>query len=209
MRNSTGHFVLAVALLGLTSAAARAELLVLSYSGSFDSATTLGGVALGAPTPFTFQATFDSTTDIRPPDGQGIFDTVVTFDITGFGTFTSDPAGDVSVFLTDPTSTGSYGVGLTTAANTSGFLALGFAAAPPFDADVPVPSSLTGFTGASSSLPFTVPLTGGAGDLVIFGFASFGETATITAVVPEPSTLALAAIGGGGLVGLIRRRSRA
>ena len=41
---------------------AGAASLSLGYSGVFSADSTLGGVAFGADTPFTFQATFDSTT---------------------------------------------------------------------------------------------------------------------------------------------------
>ncbi len=81
---------------------AQASTLTLSYSGVFGPNATLGGVAFGVDTPFSFAATFDGTADIFPGvEGLGAFDTEVTVRI-GSATYTSDPAADLIVFLEDP-----------------------------------------------------------------------------------------------------------
>ena len=46
----------AIAALALTTTAAQAGLFDLNYTGSFSSATTLGGTPLGANTPFSMVA---------------------------------------------------------------------------------------------------------------------------------------------------------
>ena len=157
---------LAAVVLGLVAwvaAPARADLLVLSYSGSFGPTSTLGGVPFGTTTPFTFQATFDTTTDLIGNNGIGVFDAVVTFDISGFGSFTSDPTGDVNVYLTDQSGPGFYSVGLTDSGLSSGIFAGFNTATPPFDADAPSPSALSDFFEIGPALPFIVSLSGGAG----------------------------------------------
>jgi hypothetical protein len=160
--------LLVIMALVLPAAPATADSLTLHYSGIFGPTSSLGGVPFGAPTPFTFQATFDSTTDTEPSDGFGAFDAAVTFSISGFGTFTSD---DVDVLLID-TAGGPSAAGLgDVPAHTSGFLGSFSTATPVFDADAPVPSVLSGFGGIINVFPFTVPLTGGAGDLVFNDFS--------------------------------------
>jgi len=90
-------FALATAfgLFALASGQADAATLLLNFSGEFGPTTTLGGTALGADTPFTFTASFDSTAGIPITTGVEIFPTVATFDITGFGMFKSVAGADV------------------------------------------------------------------------------------------------------------------
>lgn len=194
-------------LLALVPARATADLLILNYSGTFSADTTLGGTPLGAETPFTFAATFDSATDESPTEGQGLFPAVsVTFDITGFGTFASAPGADLQVELWDPSGTGTYIAGLARS-NGVQFRAFFSTANPPFDADDPSPSLLSDFTN-SVNFGLTTPLAGTAGDLVA-GITSFGQTATITAsAVPEPSSFTLLGIAALGSVGLAAARRR-
>ena len=54
----------ALAAHALTTTAAQAGLFNLNYTGSFKSDTTLGGTALGADTPFSMTATFDSSVNL-------------------------------------------------------------------------------------------------------------------------------------------------
>jgi hypothetical protein len=206
----------ALSLLAVAPSRATAGSLTLNYSGSFSADTTLGGTPLGAETPFTFAATFDSTADQDPTLGHGLFPATVVFDITGFGTFTTAPGAGEQVELGDPRIAGGgpqYLVGL------SQFDGVQFrfffdTASPPFDADNPSPSVLSDFVSNSNFLfGGTIPLAGGAGELVIpsNGITSFGPTATITsAAVPEPSSftlLGVAVIGSAGLAAA-RRRAR-
>ncbi len=180
-------------------AGASAALLKLEYSGTFSSSSTLGGVAFGADTPFTYSAVFDSLTDTVGANGQGVFDAVVTFDIPGIGTFVSDLTGDVNVALFDPSSGGDLGAFLSNSSTSLGFGGLFSTATPVFDADTPIPSVLTGFLGPDDGLPFTIPLSGGAGDLVVFGVVS-GASAQISQV-PIPSAFLLFGTGLASLVG--------
>ena len=188
---------------------AGAASLSLGYSGVFSADSTLGGVAFGADTPFTFQATFDSTTDTDPGDGIGLFDAVVTFSIQGFGSFTTDPAGDVNVVLADITSgLPAYAAGLVTADQSWGFFRLFFAVTPAIDADVPGPSRFSGIVTTAVGVPFVIPLSLGRGDLVINDFVSLGETAEITLTtttpVPEPGAVLLFASGAVALLARMR-----
>jgi hypothetical protein len=194
-----------LAFLGLLSCApARAEILTLHHSGTFAPGSALGGVPFAANTPFTFHAVFDSTADSDPFNGYAIFDTVVTFEIPGYGTFTSDPAGNVNINLRDASlPSGFYAAGLVAVGAmgeiTEGFYAAFSTATPPSDADAPMPTVMSVFAGWDGG-PLTIPLTGGAGDLFFsVNSASFGPTATITgpaqAAIPEPGTLALLLVG--------------
>jgi hypothetical protein len=195
-------------LLALTPAQSAAEILVLNYSGTFGASTTIAGTPLGADTPFTLAATFDSTTDLTPIGGQGRFPTLsVDFDIAGFGTFSSAPGTGLEVdFL-------NVGVYIVELGDIGGayFRADFSTASPPFDADDPTPSALSDLV-STLYFGFTIPLAGGAGDLVVpdgGGIVAFGPTATITpaspTAVPEPSAIALAALGVVGSLGLRRR----
>jgi hypothetical protein len=203
------------ALLGLftmASAQADAAMLMLNFSGEFGPTTTLGGTALGADTAFTFAATFDTTTGISKGTGVEIFPTVATFNISGFGTFTSVAGADVYVGLADPTSNSAkvYEAVLTNGAITHDFGAAYSTATPPITAANPAPTVFSGLFSSGGFLNLTIPLQGGAGDLVVKDLAAAGEIATITAAtVPEPASLTLSAMGL-ALVGFVawRRNQR-
>jgi PEP-CTERM putative exosortase interaction domain len=208
LRLSAGALAISFVLALVSSA--NAAILTLSHSGTFSATSQFNGVPFGMPTPFTYQAVFDSTTDTHVVDGVflanglGIFDTVVTFNITGYGTFTSDPAGDVNVLLGDPSGSLSspsfYAAGLADSTVTFGFFTRFNVAAPPFDADVPTPSVLSNVSNHAANFIF-IPLNG-ENSLFINGVDPVGATAQITganAAVPEPSTFALfgMALGAG------------
>jgi hypothetical protein len=74
---------------------------------------------------------------------------------------------------------------------------------PAYDADSPTPTVLTGFSFEDGSPPFTIPLTGVAGDLVVEGIVTYGPSAQVV-LIPEPASLVL--LGLGGLALLVRRR---
>src|SRR5271157_546513 len=187
----------AIGLLALASGSAGASSLTLNFAGQFSSTTTLDGTALGADTDFSYTANFDTTTGISKGTGVEIFPTVATFNISGFGTFTSAAGDDLYVGLADPTSNtaNDYEAVLSNLAVTADFGAAFHTATPPFTAADPIPSTLSGFVNSGGKLPFTIALAGGAGDLVVTGLVtSAGATASLTAV-PEPAALTLSGMG--------------
>jgi PEP-CTERM motif len=202
-------------LLAMASGRVDASSLTLSFSGEFTSTTTVGGTALGAVTPFTYTAVFDSTTGIPIGTGVDAFLTVATFNISGVGTFTSAAGDDLYVGLADPTSNTAhdYEAVLTNLAATADFGAAYKTATPAFTAAAPVPTTFSDFVAAGGKFPFTIALAGGAGDLVVTGLATGGPTpgASIAlSSVPEPATLTLSGIGLVlvGLASWYRSRSR-
>jgi hypothetical protein len=204
----------ALGLFALVPGTASAGMLTLNYSGTFSADTTLGGTPLGADTPFTFAATFDSTADQDPTVGHGLYPASVIFDITGFGTFASAPGAGEQVELGDPRIAGGGAQYLVGLAQFNGVqFRVGFnTATPPFDADSPSPSVLSDFVN-NFGVVFggTIPLAGGAGDLFIpdNGITSFGSTATISsAAVPEPSSLVMLSLGALSAIGLAAVRGR-
>ena len=210
------HLIAAVlGFVALVPCRAEASSLTLNMSGIFGPLTTLDGTALGAQPTFTLAAVFDSTSGIPFENYTGIelFPTVVTFSITGFGTYTSVPGSDVYVGLADRTDgNGFYEAVLTDSTGSIGFGASYFTATPSFSVLAPAPTVFSSFFFDNPFGPFTVPLQEGAGGLVLSsdnnGSVSFDATASITgSSVPEPSTLALSTIGL-VLVGLVTRRCR-
>ena len=127
----------------------------------------------------------------------GLFDAVVEFDIDGIGTFQSDPTGDVNLLTYVD---GVFnGIGLSDSDITNGFIAYYESAVPPFDPSFPWPSELSTYLSSSVSLPFTIALSNGNGDLIIRGIESFDDNASLSSN-PEPSTIAIWSLLG--LVGL-------
>lgn len=192
-------------ILASVPARAQADLFVLNCSGTFRADTTIGGTPLGADTPFTIAATFDSAIDAQPLPGFGAFETVsVVIDIAGIGIVTGAPGAGGFVQLIDASAFGGiYAIALFSGGMNAQFST----ASPPFSGDSPSPSVLSGLIVGNGG--FILPLAGGAGDLIVSGLTSFGPTATITATaVPEPSSLALLGIAASGCVGLAAARRR-
>ena len=185
--------------LGL-AAAAPASMVTLNMSGSFGPTSTLGGTAFGVATPFTFHATFHSTTDTYAKHGLGIFPTTSFSIVLPSGTYTAGAGAGLKAFLLDPTLL-AYSAGLVSADRNYGFYSSFWIARPAFSADAPTPAVLSGYIGNNYSLPFTIALDGGAGNLVVNALGSGPFTAEITAVVPEPDCWAMMGLTLVGVAG--------
>jgi hypothetical protein len=195
-----------VALATLVSSRAEAGLLTLEATGAFGPTSTLGGTAFGADTPYSFRAVFDPAMDRNPTpgDGAGYFRaTQFTITIGGYGTFEGIPNDDLNVALLDPTyHLGINAAGLLTSRGAPFFLDAYSAVAPTFDPHAPTPTTFLGYLKTLSGFPYVIPLAGGAGELVINDVGDTPRTASLVAVsVPEPSTLALLALGGAAVAG--------
>jgi hypothetical protein len=213
--------LLAVGVIGLAVGAGgptEAGMLIETVTGSFGPTTTLGGVALGADTPFSFQAEFDTSTGSSYDNLAGVVYSPIinlTIEIAGVGSFTGILSPGVDVFLLDPSYTlnGSYGAGLFNPIADNGFYDEFSTATTPFSASAPVPSTLLDFT-TDKIIPFSISLVGVTGGLVINDLGSAVPTASLTSVslasVPEPSSLALAGTAAtiAALGGLLHRGRR-
>jgi hypothetical protein len=191
------RIALSILLIIMIPSITRAAILTANLSGVFSAESTLGGTPFGVDTPFVMRALFDTTTDVEPSLVTGLFDAVVEFDIDGIGTFQSDPTGDVNLLTYVD---GVFnGIGLSDSDITNGFIAYYESAVPPFDPSFPWPSELSTYLSSSVSLPFTIALSNGNGDLIIRGIESFDDNASLSSN-PEPSTIAIWSLLG--LVGL-------
>lgn len=181
----------------LGSGRAEAGLLALDVTGSFGPTSTLGGTPFGVDTSYSFRAVFDPTDNVNPTPGAGYFrPTQFTIAIAGHGTFAGIPNVDLNVVVLDPSyHLGVFAAGLVTSAGDPFFLDTYSAVDPPFNPEVPTPTSFSGYLGTLAGKPYIIPLAGGAGDLVIKGFGDPVPTASLVAV-PEPSSLVLAGLGG-------------
>ena len=195
-----------IASLGL-AAAAPASMLTLNYSGSFGPTTTLDGTPLGAETPFSLHATFDSTTETTGWTGQGVFPISSFSILLPSGTYTAAPAADLNVYLGDPASVG-YFAGLLNGSWDRGFITYFNSATPDFSASLPTPSLLVGPLGQNYIPPYTIVLDGGAGSLEINDLGSSPFAAAI-ATVPEPASWAMMGLTFCGVAGYGYRRYRA
>ncbi len=92
----------------------------------------------------------------------------------------------------DDDASGAFLAGLADDLTVTGFVGVYLTATPLFDGDVPTPSSLSNLV-TSVTARLTVPLSGGAGDLVIDNVDELGDTAEIVGLesdpIPEPTSL--------------------
>ena len=196
-------------LIGALMSSAHAAMVTLNYSGSFDPTSTLGGTAFGADTPFTIHATFDSTQDVYPVVGVGIFNIQSLSVQLPSGSYTAQPGGNM-VQLMDLT--GFWANDVVIWSSSGSIQSLFSAATPNFSADVPVASALSGaFWNLTGSNPYDIVLDGAQGDLVIKGFGAGPFTADITdtAAVPEPGQWIVTGLILCGMAGYGYRRHRA
>jgi hypothetical protein len=200
-----------LALVTLGSGQAEAGLLGLDATGAFGPTSTLGGIAFGADTPYSFGAVFDPTKDRSPTpgDGAGYFRaTQFTITVQGYGTFVGIPNNDLNVALVDRTyHLGINAAGLVTSHGEPFYLDAYSAVTPPLDPHVPTPATFRGYLGTLSGFPYVLPLAGGAGELVINDVGDTPRTASVIAA-PEPLSLVLTGLGGLALFGYVWRRGR-
>ena len=187
----------ALAALTIASTTAQAGLFNFNNTGSFGSSTTLGGVALGADTPYSLTATFDDASV-----GFSGFDqfpvTALSLNLTGHGTYTAIPDSNLTVYLS---SSGGYRAGLinSTAGSSSNVS---------FSSSTPSPTIFSNFQGLSDSFPYGISLVGVSGGLSIQSFGATPMTASITAV-PEPAEYAAVTGLALGVFALVQRRRQA
>jgi hypothetical protein len=197
----------------IAASQAQAGTLTENFSGSFGPTTTLGGVALGTDTAFTFHAAFDTTTGISFGQGIELFPvTSFTIDIAGQGTFTGIPNADLNVALIDPTFGAfgnAYAVGIFDHTLDFGFEGIFSTATPGFSVTAPTPSVFSGFERSISGPNYNIPLVGVTGGLVFNGLGSAIPTVSLTGSVPEPSSLVLGSLAALGGLGVRARRRRA
>jgi hypothetical protein len=174
---------------------AQAALLNLNYTGNFDATTTLGGVPLGADTPFSITATFQDGVLGTAYDFNLFEVTTLSLSLTGHGTYTAIPDSNLNVGLYVNADHTEYTVGLVDSGVSYTILST-FAGSsnPSFNFNSPTPTSFTGYIRDGGNKPYNISLAEVAGGLSVKGFGSPPVTASITAV-PEPSTYAMALAG--------------
>jgi len=214
----TMRFVFAFAAISSLVAAfagpARTERVIEYFSASFGPTTTLGGVALGADTPFTIHATFDSTSFIPQAPGYKIYHvSTLTIDIAGHGTYTGSglPSTSPYVFLADSTWAGLNlnVVGLTNSTQSKYFFVQFTHAAPSFSVAAPISTVFSGYGGTLlQSLPYSIALSGVTGGLVINDFDP-NATPQASLTVPEPTSIAMGATSAVAVLSVLYRRRRA
>ncbi|WP_162029253.1 MULTISPECIES: PEP-CTERM sorting domain-containing protein [unclassified Lentimonas] len=211
MKRSLVAFVISISSLNFATAA----IIGFEITGTFNTSTTLNGVALGADRAFTAIGNIDNATSesTSPASAQlGIFTPLsLTIDIANVGTFNwvggTDPlrlnvfdgGSDKSLLFVDPSnSTQSWGVG-STVWNLGGDI----------DQNVPVAgTSLAGtVVGVNGGGVFDLNLVGGGSLVVDTGSPSGSVSGRFTDAVPEPSSSALL-LGLGALVLSANRRRK-
>jgi hypothetical protein len=186
-------FTAVVCLFGTTGSAV--SLLNMIVQSTLDPTTELDGVALGAPTAFSYAATFDPATGAEDA-GTHRYLATTSFWIAGHGTYTTS---SLQVGLSS--STGYLAELLDSGSTYSFWLALYYSAdataTPSFDASAPTPTVIT--WGTSGDLYGLGSVTFDQGNTlskvdwnrVPDRFAALPITTTISAV-PEPGSIGVA-----------------
>ena len=172
-----------------------ASLLAVDVSGTLPGSTELNGIALGAPTPFSYSAIIDSTGAIYE-SGNYQYDALTTFTLAG-----TSYTNNLAIELISAIGGGTYHINLINGlGDKNGILGFAFAqATPDYYDDAPTYSHLFDYVGYEASgilnIDPTHSLTLSAGD--------YG--APQADIVPEPSTYALLCISL-GVIGYARKR---
>ena len=204
----------ALAALTITTTAAHAASFDLNYTGSFNSATTLGGVALGADTLFSMVATFDSSVNYSNFTGMAAYPvTALSLTLAG-STYTAIPDSNLTVIITDNTfNSNQYYIGLylnpTGSINQELYSRFGAQSNSSFDVTAPSANTYSGYF-AASSFNYSISLVNVTGGLANANLGSTTPTASITAAaVPEPAEYAAVTGLALGVFALVQRRRQA
>ena len=191
----------ALAALTFATTAAQADFLLNeNFSASLAGNTTLGGVALGSITEFSFQATFnaDPAASLQPgTPGVGIYPvTALSITIAGHGTFAATLDTPLFVPIVDP-SNGTFPFYFGGLYNGSaGFIPAFATSTPAIDANAPSPTVFDDALGFLGNGPITIGLTGVPDGLAISSGGVVGTVSASLTSVPEPATCGLVAAGG-------------
>ena len=200
-----------LAFTAFATSAAQAGLFDLNYTGSFNSTTTLGGVALGADTPFSMVATFDGSPyyEQHAPNVPWTFYFHITaFSLTlGGNTYTKDNNGTFGVALSRYNSVTAVFIGDNGSCCGGISAEFDILANPSFDFTHPSPYNFVAYLDNPSG--GLLLLNGVPGGLGFTGLGSTRPTASITAVaVPEPAEYAVVTGFAIGVFALVRRRKQ-
>jgi len=204
----------ALAVLTIAATTVHAASFDLNYTGSFNSSTTLGGVALGANTPFSIVATFDSSRNYDH-NGGGLYSvTALSLSLPG-NTYTAIPDINLRVLMSDANwNRNEFTIGLFNS-NPLAIFSSAFATQSNSSFDDGAPSANT-YSGhlyntsvGSPGLP-SISLVGVTGGLANMDFGSTTPTASISAAaVPEPAEYAAVTGLALGVFALVQRRRQA
>lgn len=201
----------ALAALALATTTAQAAIfLTENMAATLDGTTTFGGVALGSPTAFSFEAVFAADplfNEAADAPGIGIYPIIsLSVTIAGQGTYAATLDTPLFTLLLDPANSlypvpfaGLFG------SDNGGFYSAFLSTTPVLDAHAPSPVVYGSYLATLYGDPLTIGLNGVTGGLVISGGLA-NVSASLT--VPEPATYAL--VSGLTLVAFVgwRQRSR-